>query len=89
MILLNFRNAALGVPCQMTDDPLLNLVLTEPEKYPFAEERRLFYVALSRTRNRIFILTDRDHPSAFYREFSPSKSVCVYDPKSKAQTTCS
>ena len=89
VILLNFQNAALGFPCQMTDDPLLNLVLTEPEKYPFAEERRLFYVALSRTRNRIFILTDRDHPSAFYREFSPSKSVCVYDPKSKAQTTCS
>lgn len=89
VVLLNFQNAALGFPCQMTDDPLLNLVLTEPEKYPFAEERRLLYVALTRTKNRIFILTDKDKPSVFYREFSPSKAVCVYDPKSRSTTNYS
>ncbi|MCF0243040.1 MAG: topoisomerase DNA-binding C4 zinc finger domain-containing protein [Treponema sp.] len=42
----------------------------------FAEERRLFYVAITRTRNRTFVLTDNKAPSIFMREFSESKRVC-------------
>ena len=44
-----------GFPSQMDDDPLLTIVMppTHGEPYPFAEERRLFYVALTRARRLI------------------------------------
>lgn len=82
VVLLNFQNSTLGFPNKIADDPILRLVLTAPEEYPYAEERRLMYVAMTRTRNRIFILTDSKSPSEFFKEFKPSTSVCVF-PKNK------
>ena len=35
----------------MADDPVLDLLLTESDKFDFSEERRLFYVALTRAKN--------------------------------------
>ena len=76
VILLNFKNDKLGFPNQIADDKVLNLVLTNAEDFKFAEERRLFYVAVTRTRNRTFILTDNRNPSPFFKEFKASNSVC-------------
>lgn len=76
VILLNFKNDKLGFPNQIADDKVLNLVLTNAEDFKFAEERRLFYVAITRTKNRTFILTDNRNPSPFFKEFTASKSVC-------------
>lgn len=76
VIILNFKNDKLGFPNQIADDKVLNLVLTNAEDFKFAEERRLFYVAITRTKNRTFVLTDNKNPSPFFKEFSESKSVC-------------
>lgn len=76
VILLNFKNDKLGFPNKIADDKVLNLVLTNAEDFKFAEERRLFYVAITRTKNRTFILTDNRNPSQFFKEFTASKSVC-------------
>ena len=76
VILLNFKNDKLGFPNQIQDDKVLNLVLTDSENYRFAEERRLFYVAITRTKNRTFILTDNNRPSLFFKEFPESQAVC-------------
>lgn len=76
VIILNFTNDKLGFPNQIADDRILNLVLTKAEDYKFSEERRLFYVAMTRTKNRTFVLTDNSNPSPFFEEFSESKSVC-------------
>jgi DNA helicase-4 len=73
---LNFRNDKLGFPNQIADDKVLDLVLTNSEDYRFAEERRLFYVAITRTKNRTFVLTDIKNPSIFFKEFVESESVC-------------
>ena len=91
VILLNFKNVKLGFPNQIADDEVLNLVLTNAEKYKFAEERRLFYVAITRTRNRTFVLTDNKNPSPFFKEFSESDSVCfvgIKKTETTAQTKC-
>lgn len=77
VVLLNFQNATLGFPNKIADDPMLRLVLTAPEDYPYAEERRLLYVAMTRTRNRVFVLTDSKKPSEFFKEFTPSQSVFI------------
>lgn len=77
VILLNFRNETLGFPNKIADDPLLELVLTKGDDFDYAEERRLLYVALTRTRNRTFVLVDNKKPSEFFREFPLSKSVYI------------
>jgi len=61
-----------GFPSQMHDDPLLSIVMppTHGEPYPFAEERRLFYVALTRARKGAYLVTDPDRPSEFVRELT-------------------
>ncbi|RVT74451.1 hypothetical protein EOD40_13145 [Flavobacterium sufflavum] len=56
VIVLNLKNHLLGFPNKMTDDPMLSLLLSDDEEYRFAEERRLFYVALTRTKNKAVLL---------------------------------
>ena len=68
VIILRASNNRMGFPSQIVDDPLLDLVLPEPENYDHAEERRLFYVALTRARKSVTILADRQKPSVFARE---------------------
>ena len=61
-----------GFPSQMDDDPVLTIVMppTHGEPYPFAEERRLFYVALTRARRGAYLVTDPNRPSEFVRELA-------------------
>jgi DNA helicase-4 len=60
VIVLNLKNHLLGFPNKMTDDPMLSLLLSDDEEYRFAEERRLFYVALTRTKNKVILLIPTD-----------------------------
>lgn len=52
----------------MQDDPVLKYVVRDDHSMEYAEERRLFYVALTRTKNRVYIVTPQQHPSDFVRE---------------------
>lgn len=67
VIVLNLKNHLLGFPNKMTDDPILSLLLSDSEDYRFAEERRLFYVALTRTKNEVVLMTPAE-PSLFVEE---------------------
>jgi DNA helicase-4 len=60
VIILNLKNHLLGFPNKMTDDPMLSLLLSDDEAYSFAEERRLFYVSLTRTKNEVVLLIPTD-----------------------------
>lgn len=68
VILLNMFEGKFGFPCQLEDDPIMRLVRFEDTSIPFAEERRLFYVALTRTKNHVYILTPQHKPSRFLIE---------------------
>jgi len=68
VILLNMFEGKFGFPCQIEDDPIMKLVRYEDTSVPFAEERRLLYVALTRTKNRVYILTPQKKPSRFLIE---------------------
>lgn len=59
-----------GFPSEIVDDPLLDLVMTDPENFEHSEERRVFYVAITRARKSVTILADRDRPSIFALELT-------------------
>jgi DNA helicase-4 len=69
VILVNCNQGAYGFPSLIEDDPILDFVLSKREAYPFAEERRLFYVAMTRARMHMYVLYDKDKPSPFVSEF--------------------
>jgi|GEM_PF-4940935 len=60
--------AKFGFPSQIENDPIMRLVTYEDNTVEFAEERRLFYVALTRTKNRVYMVTPRKRPSSFVLE---------------------
>lgn len=68
VVLINAENKTTGFPNKIADDPLLQLVLTNADEMNFAEERRLFYVALTRTRSQLFILSPNRNASIFVQE---------------------
>ena len=69
VILVNCNQGAYGFPALIEDDPILDIVLSKKESYPFAEERRLFYVAMTRARLHMYVLYNEDKPSPFVGEF--------------------
>ena len=68
VILINMFEGKFGFPCQIEDDPIMKLVTYEDTSMPYAEERRLFYVAMTRTKNRVYIMTPQQRPSRFLIE---------------------
>lgn len=86
VIVLNLSSGKFGFPSRIEDDPVLNIVIPESDDYLDAEERRLFYVALTRTRGTIFLLGDIYHKSPFLEEIHTDNEDKVYflnDPKIK------
>lgn len=68
VIIINARNELYGFPSQIQEDPVLKFVVKDDYSIEYAEERRLFYVALTRTKNRVYIVTPEQHPSKFVTE---------------------
>lgn len=68
VIVLGLSSDRHGFPSRIENDPVLDLVLPVKDRYPFEEERRLYYVALTRTKNRVYLLTDASRPSEFVTE---------------------
>lgn len=90
VILINADDKRIGFPNKMEDDELLDLVLSHKSEYEYAEERRLWYVALTRTKNYTYIIASMDSPSIFLEEI---KDQCFiinneYDQSNKNEILC-
>ena len=70
VIVLNMNDDLMGMPAQRENDPLIDMLLSGQEGYPFAEERRLFYVALTRARKATYLIAKEKKPSPFLFELS-------------------
>ncbi len=68
VVLLDVKSGRFGFPSEIVDDPLLSLVLSEPDGLEHAEERRLFYVALTRAKRRVYVLARETERSTFVEE---------------------
>jgi ATP-dependent exoDNAse (exonuclease V) beta subunit (contains helicase and exonuclease domains) len=71
-ILLDLDAGIYGFPSEVADDPILNNLLHEGETYENAEERRLFYVALTRARHQVYLLYNAQNQSKFLEEIIDS-----------------
>ncbi|MBV0934787.1 UvrD-helicase domain-containing protein [Marinobacterium weihaiense] len=67
-VLLDVSEGNFGVPSRIEDDELLHLVIPSPEIFPHAEERRLFYVAMTRASRGVYLLTNQIRPSRYIDE---------------------
>lgn len=65
VFIINNKNSRMGFPSKIQDAPILDLLLNSHDRYPHAEERRLFYVALTRAKKKVFIITVSRHKSEF------------------------
>ena len=68
VVVLGLCAGKFGFPSEITDDPVLDLVLPTAERHPNAEERRLFYVAITRAQRCVFLVADGGSASPFVEE---------------------
>ena len=66
VFLINVHDSSLGFPSTIENDPILNLVIDDFDSFEHEEERRLFYVALTRTKKQVFLYGDED--SYFFKQ---------------------
>lgn len=77
-----------GFPSQIEDDPVLQLAMPDPETFAMAEERRLFYVALTRASRQVRLYTSLEKPSRFVTELASQEKVVVEPVDGEALVTC-
>ena len=68
VVIAGLNRGEYGLPSEKATHPLLDALLPALESYPYAEERRLFYVALTRARQQLFLLADPSCCSPFIHE---------------------
>jgi DNA helicase-4 len=66
-----------GFPSNIADDPVLAVAMPAGDSFPHAEERRLFYVALTRARRGVVLITPLDRMSPFVVELLEDPHVTV------------
>lgn len=95
VIIVNGKNETYGFPSKIEDDPVLAFVIKGDRSIDYAEERRLFYVAMTRTKNRVFFIAPEQNPSEFLLELKHDyKNVLLHGSwneqqvAGKAKKTC-
>lgn len=68
VVILEVIDGAFGFPARRPEDPILDILKPPLETFPDAEERRLFYVGLTRARHRVYIHTEMGLESSFLHE---------------------
>lgn len=78
VVLISGEEGDNGFPNKMEDDAVLSFLLGKSDGFEYAEERRLFYVALTRTKSVVYLLSEKEHSSQFINEIK-EKCFVMYD----------
>ena len=68
VIILNVSNKTYGIPNKIENHPILSYVSSKADDFPYAEERRVFFVAITRCKIRSYLLIPKNNPSIFIKE---------------------
>lgn len=88
VFVLNVIEGTRGFPSQVQDDPVLQMAMPTPDPFPFAEERRLFYVAMTRARRQVRFFTQNGKPSRFLVELVKSQDLAIQAMEGEAPEPC-
>jgi len=77
VVLVNLESGRHGFPSEIEDDPVLNLAMSTRENFLHAEERRLLYVALTRAKKQVFLVTRQNRDSQFAIELMVDEQLRV------------
>jgi DNA helicase-4 len=75
VIITNCSSGTYGFPSEISDDPLLNFLLSKTDQFPNGEERRLFYVAITRAKKHVSFLVNADYTSKFIDEIEANEKI--------------
>ena len=68
VIIVNNEDGLYGFPSNKEDSLFIKILDNRTKKDILDEERRLFYVALTRTKNNVYLLINKNNPSIFIKE---------------------
>lgn len=83
VILLNALNIHMGFPSQIEDETIIKYIKgtnnLDENIIEYPEERRLFYVAMTRTKNKLYIMIPNkyEYKSDFIKEIENDKNVMI------------
>ena len=79
VVVLGLERGQYGFPSQKTSHSLLEALLPALDPFLYSEERRLFYVALTRAKQRVYLIGDMTNASEFLVELLKNKYPLVLD----------
>lgn len=80
VFVLNINGSVSGFPNKYKENEILKYVNRYKEFYPYDEERRLFYVALTRCKKRVYLFVPEDNPSIFIKELlKMNKNIFIWE----------
>lgn len=68
VIIIHLENSIMGFPNKLENDNVFRFLNPNKESFAYEEERRLFYVALTRTKNENYLLVPKNKESIFVKE---------------------
>lgn len=86
VIMPKMTNDILGFPCRVGDDPILQLAMPDGDSFENAEERRLFYVALTRAKTSVALITVAGKESSFVVELVANNKLPIINTEGASTT---
>lgn len=81
-IILGFSKGKTGFPSENNEEALVEALLPVVDGFKYSEERRLFYVALTRAKKKVYLIADPVRPSVFIEELlSPEYDINMMSSK--------
>ncbi|SGZ07045.1 UvrD-helicase domain-containing protein [Moritella viscosa] len=91
--IVDLNQGYFGFPTERKDNEIVSALMPTVDIYPHAEERRLFYVAMTRSKRRCYLVADPKEPSEFVLELlSPEYDINIvsehFTPEKLAARKC-
>ena len=80
-IIINLEDKYDSIPSKIEENEYLKYVKPKKDNFKYSEERRLFYVALTRCKNNNILLVKKNNPSSFVLEIikENKKNIKIID----------
>lgn len=77
VFIIGLNNNKNGFPNKIKDHDILKYVNNYKDYYLYEEERRLFYVAFTRCKKKVYLFVQKDNESIFIKEIKRYKSTII------------